>query len=86
VNVTVGGNVTLSGLSAWVHSVVVFAEDKYGNIGTSETITFSITNAPAPNALYFSLIVIVGVGVLVVCVGLFLFLRRRRCSESLQLG
>ena len=77
-NVTVTGNVTLPELSYGQHSVRVFAEDKYGNIGASETITFSVTNASnIPNVpLYF--IVIVGVGALVVCGGLFLFLRKRR--------
>ena len=83
-NVTVEGNVTLSGLSNGRYSVVVFAEDKYGNMGASETITFTVVNAPL--SVFFIVGVIVGVVVfgVVVCCGLFLFLRKRRFSKSLQ--
>jgi parallel beta-helix repeat protein len=41
-NVTVTGNVTLSGLSSGLHNVTVYAEDSFGNIGVSETISFSV--------------------------------------------
>ena len=83
-NVTIEGNVTLSGLSNGRYSVVVFAEDKYGNVGVSESITFTVVNAPL--SAFFTIVLIVGVVVfgVVVCCGLFLFLRRRRFSKSLQ--
>jgi hypothetical protein len=41
-NVTVEGNTTLSGLSNGEHSVTVYAWDAAGNIGASETVTFTI--------------------------------------------
>jgi hypothetical protein len=83
-NVTVeGSSVVLSGLSGGWHSVRVFAEDKYGNVGVSETVSFSVVNAP----LSMLFIVVVAVVVLVVVgVCLLLFLRKRRCMKSLPLA
>jgi len=83
-NVTVEGNVTLSGLSNGVHNIRVFAEDKYGNMGASETITFTVINAPLSMSFIIAIIVGVVVFGVVVCVGSFLFLRKRRFSKSLQ--
>ncbi|MCW4048083.1 MAG: right-handed parallel beta-helix repeat-containing protein [Candidatus Bathyarchaeota archaeon] len=42
-NVTVTSNITLTGLSSGSHSVTVYANDTYGNMGASETVTFTIT-------------------------------------------
>jgi N-acetylneuraminic acid mutarotase len=42
-NVTIIGNTTLTGLSNGLHSVTVYANDTYGNIGVSETVTFTIS-------------------------------------------
>ncbi|MCL2476459.1 kelch repeat-containing protein [Candidatus Bathycorpusculum sp.] len=81
-NVTVGGNVSLSGLSSGRHSVRVFAEDKYGNTGASETITFTVANAP--RSLVFIGVVTattVVVAAVVVCLGLS-FLRKNRHKKS----
>ena len=88
-NVTVdgGGGVVLSGLSNGRHSVVVFAEDAYGNMGASETITFSVVNAPLSMFFIAVVVAIVAVVVVVVCVGLlFLFLWKRRRIKSLLMG
>jgi hypothetical protein len=82
-NVTVSGNVTLSGLSGGWHNVTVFAEDEFGNVGVSKTITFMVASAP------FSLlpiVAVVGLIGVIVCVGLFWFLRKRRYHKSLQVG
>ncbi|MDR0373923.1 MAG: hypothetical protein LBI79_10350 [Nitrososphaerota archaeon] len=77
-NVTASGNTTLSGLSNGRHSVRVFAEDKYGNIGVSETISFSVVNAPLSMLFIATVATIFLVAVVVVCVCLFLFLRKCR--------
>jgi hypothetical protein len=42
-NVTVAGNTTLAGLPVGVHNVTVYAWDAVGNVGASETVTFTIT-------------------------------------------
>lgn len=41
-NITITGNTTLTGLAAGSHSIVIFANDSLGNMGSSETIKFSI--------------------------------------------
>ncbi len=41
-NVTIAGNVTLTGLSGGTHSIVVYFNDTYGNMGASETVAFSV--------------------------------------------
>ena len=42
-NVTITGNTTLTGLSDGVHSITVYANDAAGNMGTSDTVYFTIT-------------------------------------------
>jgi ribosomal protein S8 len=69
-NVTVTGNVTLSGLSSGLHNVTVYAEDEFGNMGVSETVCFTIA-APEPfpvapvAAASAATVAVVGVGLLV---------------------
>ena len=46
-NVTIDGNTTLSGLNCGEHSLTVYAWDTAGNIGTSETLYFTIAE-PLP--------------------------------------
>ncbi len=48
-NVTVSGNVTLSGLPSGVHSLTVYATDEAGNVGASETINFTVASQPTPS-------------------------------------
>jgi hypothetical protein len=76
-NVTVRGNVSLSGLSIGVHNVTVFAEDGYGNVGASKIITFVVVSEILFPLSIVGGVVVVGV-VVGVCVGLFLFLRKHR--------
>jgi parallel beta-helix repeat protein len=43
-NITITGNTTLKELSDGKHNLVVYAEDKYGNIGVSQVIWFSVNS------------------------------------------
>jgi len=81
--VTVGGNVTLAGLSGGVHNVTVFAEDFFGNIGVSKTIVFTVTLEPDP---ILTAPVMAALSVVPVLVVIALFFRRRRSAKSLQAG
>jgi len=66
-NLTVAGNATLSGLTNGVHNITVYAKDTFGNVGASETVSFSV-EVPFPTILVIVPIVsvaVVGVGVLV---------------------
>jgi hypothetical protein len=51
-NVTVSGNATLTGLSNGEHNVTVYARDEAGNVGSSETTSFTVVNSePFPTLL-----------------------------------
>lgn len=80
-NVTAKGNTTLSGLTVGVHNVTVFAWDFAGNVGMSETVSFTVAK-PEP-ALSFSTPVVAAssASVIVAMAGLFVFLRKRRKQE-----
>jgi hypothetical protein len=67
-NVTLTGNTTINGLSSGLHNVTIYAKDELGNIGTSETICFSI-ELPFPTTLvaaaFIGIVAVIGVGLLV---------------------
>jgi hypothetical protein len=44
----VTGNITLTGLSAGLHNVTVYAKDEFGNTGASETVSFNVAEEPFP--------------------------------------
>jgi N-acetylneuraminic acid mutarotase len=46
-NVTVTGNITLSGLSAGSHSLIIYANDTAGHMGKSDTIFFVLNTQPS---------------------------------------
>jgi N-acetylneuraminic acid mutarotase len=68
-NVTISGNTTLTGLPDGDHDIIVYATDEVGNVGASETVTFTIAKAETfPTALLAASIAsaaLVGVGILV---------------------
>jgi hypothetical protein len=74
-NVTVSGNMTLTGLSDGAHNIIVYAWDDAGNVGASETVYFSIKQ---PEAFPTLLVVAIVVVVAVVCGLLLIYLRRRK--------
>ena len=47
-NVTITGNTTITSISHGSHKVVVYANDTYGNMGTSNTVYFVIVTTPVP--------------------------------------
>lgn len=51
-NVTISGNVTLTGLSDRAHTIVVYANDTAGNVGQSDMVHFTVdTTTPAIQVL-----------------------------------
>jgi multisubunit Na+/H+ antiporter MnhC subunit len=69
-NVSIIGNITLSGLSNGLHNMTVYVTDTAGNTGASETIYFTIINEtepepsePFPTILVLGAIVITAVAV-----------------------
>lgn len=66
-DVTVDGNTTLTGLTEGEHTITVYVWDAAGNVGASETLTFTVESFPAVPVAVASLgsIAVVGVGLLV---------------------
>jgi parallel beta-helix repeat protein len=52
-NVTIGGNTTLSSLSEGSHDIIVFANDTFGNMGSSAPVLFSVDTV-SPTILILS--------------------------------
>lgn len=74
-NITIAGNTTITGLSAGLHNITIYAKDENENIGASETLTFTITPAPFPT---LPLAAASTASVAIVCVGVFFCLRKRK--------
>jgi hypothetical protein len=72
-NVTINGNTILSRLSNGLHNVTVYAEDSFGNMGTSDTVSFSV-EVPFPTALVAAASAISAT----IGVGLLVYFRKRR--------
>ena len=72
-NITVTGNATLTGLSDGNHSFVIYGNNSYGKIGTSETVHF-VVNSPTPWILTAATVVVV---VAIVGIGLLVYFKKR---------
>jgi len=80
-NVTVTGNSTVTNMTNGRHSITVYANDTFGNIGASQTVSFTIAKAePFPTA---AVAAVSGTVVAVACIGLLLYYRKR--SRGLNL-
>ena len=73
-NVTITGNVTLTGLSAGLHNVTIYAKDEFDNTGASETITFNIAES-------FPFVPVAAASVAsagIIAVGLLVYFKKRK--------
>jgi len=82
-NVTIQGNIMLTGLSAMVHNITVFANDTTGNMGTSGIVFFTVSQAQ------LSIWIILGgisvaVAIIIIVVA-FYFRRRRKAIPKAEL-
>jgi hypothetical protein len=69
-NITINGNTTITGLSSGLHTITVYANDTFGDIGTSQTINFTIAKPePFPTvpvaAVSVAVVALVAAGLLV---------------------
>jgi hypothetical protein len=75
-NVTVSGNVTLNDLSSGLHNVTVYAEDAFGYVGVSETVSFTVT---APELFPTTSVVAASVASLtVIGIGTVFYFKKRK--------
>jgi hypothetical protein len=75
-NVTTSGNTMLKGLSNGEHTVTVYAWDEVGNVGSTETITFTVAK-PESFPITFVVVAIV-VSALAVATGLLFYFKKRK--------
>ena len=73
-NLTIAGNTTIAGLSNGLHTVTVYANDSAGNIGASETTSFTV-DEPFPTTLA---ITASGVSLAIVGVVLLIYFKKRK--------
>ncbi len=74
-NVTVAGNATLAGLSNGLHSVVVYANDTFGNMGASEIVSFTVA---VPEPFPTTLVIVSAIAVVLVGLGLLIYFKKAR--------
>lgn len=78
-NVTVTEDTMLTGLSEGTHTLTVYAEDITGNVGTSETINFTIAKEPEAEPFQTALVATAsGVSVGVIGIGLLIYFKKRK--------
>ncbi len=79
-NVSIAGNTTLKALPYGHHNVTVYATNQAGNVGASETVTFTVTEPSEPFPVVLAVAAVV---VVIVAVGSgFLLLYRKRQREA----
>jgi hypothetical protein len=77
--VEISGNTTLAGLAIGAHNVTVSAFDAAGNMGASETISFSVAEEPEPEPFPTVLVATAsGVSVAIIGVGLLVYFKKRK--------
>ena len=81
-NVTIAGNTTLTNLSSGLHNVTVYAMDKNGNIGASETVTFSIAEPEKETFPTVSVAVVSGASLAIAGVGLLVYFKKHKRQNS----
>jgi len=79
-NVTIAGNTTLTGLLVGVHNVTVFAWDAAGNVGTSETVSFTLDEPESFPTVPVAVVSVASIAV--VTAGLLVLTRVKRQRET----
>jgi hypothetical protein len=79
-NVTIAGNCSIAGVPNGVHSITVYANDTYGNMGASPTVTFTVAKPePFPTALVATPS---GASAAVACLGLLVYFKKRKNARA----
>jgi parallel beta-helix repeat protein len=80
-NVTITGNSTIANMTNGLHSITVYANDTFGDIGVSENATFNIALAPIVKPEPFPTATVAAVSgavaVVVVVAGLLVYFKKR---------
>jgi len=74
--ITINGNTTITGLSSGLHTITVYANDTFGNVGASQTINFTIAK---PEAFPTTLAIVVSiVSLAIIGVALLVYFKKRK--------
>lgn len=75
-NITITGNTTIANMTNSLHSIAVYANDTFGDMGASQTITFTIAKPePFPIA---TVAAVSGAAAVVVVAGLLVYFKKRK--------
>jgi hypothetical protein len=78
-NVTIEGNTTFSELALGAHNVTVYARDTFGNVGASQTVTFSVFSPPSAFFETFPILPLAAlIAAIIVCVGIVFIFKRKK--------
>ena len=82
-NVTIATNTMLTELAYKEHNITVYAQDLAGNIGSSETIHFSISQPETMPKAFSTATIALGIGasVAVICVGALVYFKKRKMGN-----
>lgn len=76
-------NVTIANITSGLHSITLYANDTFGNIGSSETVNFTIS---LPHSGSFPIVFVVAVSgavaAVVVGTGLLVYFKKRKIQEK----
>jgi N-acetylneuraminic acid mutarotase len=77
-NITINGNDTITNMTNGLHIIKVYANDTFGNVGASQTISFTVTKPEAEAFSTATVTAVLGAAVLIVATaGLLVYFKRR---------
>jgi ATP-dependent protease ClpP protease subunit len=83
-NVTITANSTIANATNGLHSIIVYANDTFGNVVSSETISFTITK-PSPIPTVTVVAIAAALAAVIVVAGLFVYFKKRKRSGLREL-
>jgi hypothetical protein len=75
-NITINGNTTIAGLSNGLHTITVYANDTFGDVGASQTINFTVAK-PEPFPFVPLAAAVVAVAVVMIA-GLLVYFKKHK--------
>ena len=76
-NVTFSGNTNLTDISNGVHNITIYAQDTFGNIGSSQTTSFTVAKSE-PESFQIVPVAAVSVAVALVVAGLLVYHKKHK--------
>ena len=77
-NVTVIGDTTITNMTNGVHTIALYANDTFGNVGASQTINFTVAKPAKPFPTLATVAIVSLIGVAVVGAGLSVYYKKRK--------